>query len=479
MTNCWPLTWWQFPVIATYLLEVVPGIITIVLVGRMAENENNTNHDDEDDDDDQSKLHLDAAALAVMYYNIVGMSTGLGLLTALDTLCASAHGANQPTKMGQYLSTSLFIMCITMCIVGAILYNTTRALAFFGLSRALSSDAGRFVRYMIPGLPFVYGYEALRKLSQARNETVPMVSAAVASVLVNAASGYYLVNHTSLGWLGAALARTLGCTVMFPIVFLAMYYTDREFLSHVWLGFNAKEAITKRAIAKFLKLGVPGMLQLVFEWGAFEIVALLCGVLPDEEEAVIAVGANAIVTQISSLTFMLYLGTSVAGNIRIGNALGSGDVHRAKLAFYLSLALGILLSLVNILFILRYRTRLPFYFTTDEDLIDKAEDLLLVFALFQFPDAVNCVEQGVFKAIGKQSIAARLNFIAYYVVGIPLAYALGLRFDLGVEGLWFGVTAGLFWGTTVNSILLLRSDWKQSSLDARKRLSVDHSTLSL
>ena len=32
----------------------------------------------------------------------------------------------------------------------------------------------------------------------------------------------------------------------------------------------------------------------------------------------------------------IYLGTSVAGTIRIGNTLGYGDVNRDTLAFYLS-----------------------------------------------------------------------------------------------------------------------------------------------
>jgi MATE family multidrug resistance protein len=201
---------------------------------------------------------------------------------------------------------------------------------------------------------------------------------------------------------------------------------------------------------------------------------LLCGILPNEEEAAIAVGANAVVTQINSLLFMFYLGTSVSGNIRIGNALGSGDVHRAKLAFYLSLALGTLLPLASILCIISYRDVLPHFFTNDEELIGKSTELFLVFALFQLPDSINCVEQGAFKAFGMQSLASKINFITYYVVAIPLAYTLGLTLGLGVEGLWLGLTAGLFFGVTVNSIAVFRADWKQLSLDARNRLSIVH-----
>ena len=101
-------------------------------------------------------------------------------------------------------------MTMTFCIVGSILYNTASILLFLGQPEIVANNAGIFVNIMLPGLPFLYAYESLRKLSQARNETMPMVLAAVMSVLVNIGMGYYLVKFSRWGWLGAALARTLG-----------------------------------------------------------------------------------------------------------------------------------------------------------------------------------------------------------------------------------------------------------------------------
>ena len=446
------------PVIATYLLEIIPGLITIILVGRIR--------------GEDTKLYIDSASLAVMYFNIVGLSTGLGLLTAMDTLCASAHGAGRPSKMGKYLLTGIVLMSVVSCIVGTAIYKTTDALLFFGQPQSVAREAGTFAMWMLPGLPFLYAYELLRKLSQARNETTPMILSAVMSVIVNVVVGYYLVNYTHWGWLGAALARTLGYMVLLPTLFLGMYHTDREFLSHVWDGFRLKEATKKRAISKFLHLGIPGMLQVMFEWAAFELIALLCGIFPDKDEALVALGANAIDFQVSTLLYMFYLGASVAGSVRTGNALGASDVHRAKMASYLTVALGILLSLMNIAFIIGFRARLPYLFTTDEDLIKKAKDLFIIVAIYQLPDAVNGVEQGIFRAIGKQSLCATLNFIAYYIVGIPLGYALAFIFGMGVEGLWLGMTVGLIFVSIANTIILFRSDWQALSLDTRKRLSI-------
>ena len=483
------------PVILTYVLELVPGIVTLVLVGRMdhTNSDNNTNNNnnntttttatnDKHEDDDindihhssSTKLYVDAAALAVMFFNIIGLSTGQGMLTALDTLCASAHGADQSSKMGRYLLTATIVMTCMLIIVSAILVNAATILIALGQPREVSQMAGIFVLYMLPGLPFLYVYELVRKPSQANNQSLPMICAAIVGLLVTCSTGYYMVNHTSLGWVGAAIARSLGYMATVPTVCIGMYHTDARFVLRVYDGMIYTEAVTRARMVTFLHLGIPGMVQMMLEWCAFEILALECGILPNNDEAIIAIGANAVAQNIGAFLFMLYLGTSIAGNVRVGNALGAGDAHRAKMACRLSFFLGILLALWNTIFILTFRNKIPTLFTSDVDLISKAQDLLLVVALFQLPDAINSVNQGIFRATGKQALAAKLNAIAYYIVGIPFGYMLGFKFHYGVEGLWFGLVAGLTWGSTVNTIILSRLDWAVLTTDTRKRLSIVH-----
>ena len=110
---------------------------------------------------------------------------------------------------------------------------------------------------------------------------------------------------------------------------------------------------------------------------------------------------------------------------RTGTKFTPWDVHRAQMASHLTLALGVVLSLLNIAFIIGFREKLPYLFTADADLIMKAKDLFLVVALYQLPDAINCVDQGIFRTTGQQSLSAKLNFIAYYIVGIPMGCVLG------------------------------------------------------
>ena len=173
---------------------------------------------------------------------------------------------------------------------------------------------------------------------------------------------------------------------------------------------------------------------------------------------------------VTSLTYTLYLGASVSGNVRVGNALGAGDAHRAEIASNLTLASGAIISFVNMGFLLTFRTKLPLLFTTDVGIVEKAQHLLLIATAFQLPDAINACNQGIFRGSGRQSLSALYNFVAFYIIGLPLGYVLGIKMGFGVEGLWLGITTSLFTIALGSAIVVLRSDWKKLALDASLRI---------
>jgi len=162
---------------------------------------------------------------------------------------------------------------------------------------------------------------------------------------------------------------------------------------------------------------------------------------------------------------------SVAGNVRLGNALGAGDAHRAHVASNLTLILGATTALINIGFLLSTRKTLPWCFTTDIDIAKEAEHLFLIAACYQLPDALNGAVQGIFRGSGRQALAARWNFVAYYCIGIPLAYVFGIVFGWGVEGLWWGITVGLSVIATGCTGIVLRSDWDAFASEAKARMN--------
>ena len=108
---------------------------------------------------------------------------------------------------------------------------------------------------------------------------------------------------------------------------------------------------------------------------------------------------------------MAFLGTSVAGSVRIGNALGAGDVKRAEVASILTIAAGLVLSLVIMTIFLLFRNSLPLLFTTDAEIIEKAQRVFVIAAVFQVADSLNSSIQGIFRGSGRQMVGAIYNFV--------------------------------------------------------------------
>lgn len=161
---------------------------------------------------------------------------------------------------------------------------------------------------------------------------------------------------------------------------------------------------------------------------------------------------------LANLIYMQYLGASVAGSVRIGNALAAGDAHCAEIASNLTLLSGVVMSVINVEVLLAFCKSLPWLFTTDLDIVEKSQQLFLIAVVFQLPDAV------------RQFQGAVWNFMSYYVVGLPLAYVLGIRLGGGVEGLWWGITAGMYAVTISCTAIILCSDWGELATKAASRL---------
>ena len=209
---------------------------------------------------------------------------------------------------------------------------------------------------------------------------------------------------------------------------------------------------------------------LYFPRWAWEAIALLCGMLPGNE-AIVGIGANAIILNITSMTYMIYLGLSVSGNVRIGNALGANDPRRAQITSFLALLMGSILSIMNAILLLSLGKRLPSMFTADPEIKDKSNQLLFMAAAFQLPDALYGSVQGIFRGSGRHTLGAKLNFVAYYCIGIPIGYCLGMKQGHGVLGLWMGMTIGLFTVSICGTTFVLRSNWVDLAFKARDRFA--------
>ncbi len=63
--------------------------------------------------------------------------------------------------------------------------------------------------------------------------------------------------------------------------------------------------------------------------------------------------------------------------------------------------------------------------------------------MFQIPDGLQVGAAGALRGFKDARVPMLLNFTAYWLVGFPLAWWMGIRMGAGPDGIWSGLIAGL------------------------------------
>ncbi|GLD97918.1 hypothetical protein PINS_up006615 [Pythium insidiosum] len=449
LDELWALFELAYPVAITTVLEFLPGTTSTILAGHL--------------DSPLTKEYVDATTLATMFSNVSAYSIGFGLSSALDTLASQAYGAQRFDKIGVYFQSGLLVLGVALVPILVANYYTATFLGWLGQDAAISALAQQFARVNLVGIPCICLYDLARRVLQAQGILRPMLVLAVLSNALQVASGYVLAYRFGFGFMGVAVARTLG-NVSLPLMLWLYFRWAPARLSQWWFGWDWRGAVAH--VALFLRLGVPGMLMLIMEWWAYEVVAVMAGLLPN---AVLAVSAHAVIMNVAYLFYMAFVGVSVAANVRIGQHLGANEPEKARAAGVLAMKMVLALSVVVSVVVFLGRDVLPTLFLDDADAIARAASALAVWAPFELAEALNCLMQGVAKGAAQQTKAALINGLSFYAVGVPLAYALAFHSGWGVEGLWVGLGLGVTTSFAALVSVYFRWNWPQLARDAQSR----------
>jgi len=455
-----------WPVALTAVLEFVPSLASIVVVGRFCD-----------------RNALDGAALGTMYFNVAALSIGLGLTTALDTLAPQAVGAKKDHLLGVYVQRGAVVLGVAFLALlfpalfcGAILKG-------LGQPPQVATRAGVYVRWMLPSLPCYWGFELLRKVFHAFSVVEPLVVIGAGSTLLHCVLAYLFVkgdialpftnsNFKGTGFAGAALARSISMCAALAALFA--YAVASRLTKRFWNGFVSWKVIVKKDdLMTFLKLGGAGCAAICFEWWAFECLAIFAGLLKKRPD--VFIGAHAVLFNLAALFYMVLSGCASAASVRTGLALGSGRPDRAKMATRVALAAALVVGVANAVVLYACRDVFPKLFDKDGAVRKVAALSMPALAIYQVFDAFNAVAGGVMRGAARQTTPAVIMLLAYYVFGIPAALIFAFTpLDLRLVGLWLGLTFGL---TVASALFALNLgcvvDWNDLAKEALERTRQD------
>lgn len=381
-------------------------------------------------------------------FMFVAMSVGIGFSTAITPLIAEADSSDNLQQ-----ARSAYKNGVVLCtILGIILF----LLIFFSKSiMTLMNQPEEVVALAIPYLDLVAFslipliiFQALKQFSDGMSITKYPMYATLLANIVNVALNYVLIfgkwGFPELGIVGAAYGTLASRFVMVFYLYILLKKNTRTKRIVENLRFFVLDVLM---LKKIINLGSLSAMQMFFEVGVFTAAIWLSGLLGKNPQA-----ANQIALNLASMTFMVAVGLSVTAMIRVGNQKGLqnfGELRRISFSIFL---LGMLFASVFAIFFFAFHEYLPkIYvdlddatnFVDNSEVIAIASKLLLAAAIFQLSDSIQVIVLGALRGLQDVKIPTLLTFIAYWIIGFPIAFYFGQEELYGSFGIWLGLLAGL------------------------------------
>jgi multidrug resistance protein, MATE family len=413
----WQLAW---PVLVGQLANVGMAVSDVAMAGHAS------THD------------LAGISLGVSIWNIC-IITLMGVMMSVAPTVSQMVGAQTLSQVPHVVRQALWkalgvglLACAAAC-VGSLVFEV------MPLEAPVRSVAQRFVWITSAALPAFTCYRALYGYSTSLNQTKPLMVIALAALALNVLVNWLLVfghaGFPALGGVGCAWS-TLVC-VWFNLLALVLWMRVSPAYRSTW-PLGRWEWPQRDTLRTLLHLGLPIGVTYFAETSAFSLIALLVSRLGATE-----VSAHQIALNFTSLVFMVPLSLGLALLTRVGHSLGAGDAQAARFRAWVGVGAAVVFAVVSASAMVLARYHIASAYTHDLQVAALAAQLLFWAAVFQISDATQVVASCAVRAYKVTRLPMALHLTAFWLVSLPLGYALGLHYGLGAQGFWMALVAGL------------------------------------
>ncbi len=391
-------------------------------------------------------ISLAAVSLVHSVFMVV-LVIGLGIAYGLTPLIAQENGRQNYKECAKLLSNSFWLNLVAGILLFLfVYYGSMYAMTHADQDPEVVKTAKPYLFILsLSILPlmvfntFKQFAEGLGFTKQAMNITIwgNVLNVAIAIVLVKGMFGI-----EPMGVRGVGIATLIDRILMMAV--MAWYVLNSSNFKRYIQHFSVKFIDFSR-VKNILRIGAPVAMQYVFEIGAFAAAALIAGKIGAIEQA-----SHQTAITLAAMTYMMASGIASAATIKVGNAYGNKNFFRLQKFATVSYHLVLVFMIICAIIFAALNQYLPYIITKDQEVVVMAAQLLIIAGMFQLFDGTQVVGLGTLRGMGDVNIPTFITFFAYWIVGIPTAYLFGITLQIGVKGIWYGLTLGLL----TSSILL-------------------------
>jgi MATE family multidrug resistance protein len=346
------------------------------------------------------------------------------------------QSARRVTRMGLWLST------VAAALLFLPMWFASPILEAMGQDAQVAKGAQDYLRIAGFGLwPAIWGL-VLRSYLSALEHTGIVLWLAVGVLIINAFVNYALIfgywGLPELGLQGAAIASVIAMSLSLIgfVIYIQIYFEEQKMFARFW-------RFDRMATLAVARLAIPISATAFAESGLFAASAFMMGWLGKLELA-----AHGIVLQLAAMSFMVHMGLSQAGTVRVGQAFARKDWLAVRRTAGAAMGLSSIAAAVAIFFFLATPQILIGAFLELRDplrpeILRIGTLLLILASMFQFVDAAQVMALSLLRGLQDTRVPMLITVISYWLIGIPISYILGFIFDFRGTGIWLGLVVGL------------------------------------
>jgi len=364
---------------------------------------------------------------------------GLGITFAVTPLTAIGKGSNKKKECGIILREGFIVTIFTSLVLIIILIIASNYLYLLNQPEGVTIEAESYLKILAYSVLPMLLFQNHRSFLEGLSKVHPPMYIAIFANLTNAFFNWIFIygnlNMPALGLTGAGYATFF---TRFLMAFTLIYYVHSGTRFKDYLVNFFTDKINYKTIKKILEIGLPTGFQFFFEVSAFAFAAVMIGWFGSSQLA-----AHQIAINLASITFMVILGISAAGTIRVADALGQKNELGIRRAGFAALAISFSIMFFMAILFFIFRNDLPKFYNDEIEVIKLAAQLLIIAGFFQIFDGTQATALGVLRGLKDTKIPMIVTFIAYWIFGIPIGYLLGFVFNFEAVGVWVGLSLSL------------------------------------
>uniref|UniRef100_A0A3B3ZWL6 Multidrug and toxin extrusion protein n=1 Tax=Periophthalmus magnuspinnatus TaxID=409849 RepID=A0A3B3ZWL6_9GOBI len=421
------------PVFISQLMSFMIGFISMVFCGHLG------------------KTELAGVALAIAVINVTGISIGSGLSSACDTLISQTYGSGNLKLVGVILQRSILVLLLACFPCWALLINTEAIL----LAVQQSTEVARSTPFPSSIIIAAFMYQLQGRYLQNQGIIWPQVISGIIGNVFNAIINYIFLHLLDLGIQGSGAANAISQYCLAVILFLYIYI--KKLHKATWDGWSME---CLREWGLFLSLALPSMVMMCSEWWLYEVGSFLAGLISEVE-----LGAQSVIYELAIVVFMMPIGFATAASVRVGCALGAGNIKQAKISTKVSL---VVFSCITGVFLGLTGNVIGYIFTTEKDIIERVAVVMKFYGLVHVTEALAGCLSGIVRGSGKQKVGSVGIFMSYYFVGFPVGLCMMFPLKLGIVGLWTGFLISAVGQSIFLVIYFYKLNWTNAMDEVRE-----------